>query len=110
MTDPRMRCRQLAWLRSRIRRALKHALRRRDGSACCFCRRRLSFREATFEHVVPHSQGGRATFHNLKLSCSPCNHARGVRPFGEFLAECRRNERLRDSTPPLTPKRESPAP
>ncbi len=35
---------------------------------------------ATFDHVIPHSQGGTAYYTNLKLAHRACNSARNDRP------------------------------
>lgn len=57
----------------------------RAGGACEFCRL-LEFATGTtfhIEHVWPQSQGGQTTIHNLALSCSGCNLAKGVRTNGK---------------------------
>jgi len=110
MSDARTPRPKIPWRIGQARMAVKHALRRRDGSGCCFCRRFLKFSQATFEHVLPRAFGGRNTLSNLRLSCSQCNRERGVRPFGEFLAERRRNQRLQTTSPLLKPNPQLQAP
>jgi len=36
-----------------------------------------------FDHVVPHSRGGRTDFENLIVACAPCNNARNERTLEE---------------------------
>lgn len=51
---------------------------------CCFCRRRLTFTQATIEHVIPLALGGGWEPSNLRVSCSPCNQERGTEEFSAF--------------------------
>ena len=34
---------------------------------------------ATFDHVVPRSQGGATTWENVVIACAPCNRQKGGR-------------------------------
>lgn len=51
----------------------------RDGGRCAYCRRELSLEgepgvpEASLDHFVPRSRGGRGTDANLVLACVRCN-------------------------------------
>jgi len=38
----------------------------------------VSVMEAQYDHVVPHSRGGRNEHGNLVLTCGPCNYGRGA--------------------------------
>lgn len=51
----------------------------RDGGACQYCGRRLRRAEATWDHVVPRSQGGPTTWENVVLACVACNQRKGGR-------------------------------
>ncbi len=51
----------------------------RDGGACQYCGRRLPRSEATYDHVVPRSQGGPTTWENVVIACTPCNQRKGGR-------------------------------
>lgn len=45
---------------------------------CCWCGTRFdSVKAATIEHIVPLARGGSNRDDNLRLSCEPCNKARG---------------------------------
>jgi 5-methylcytosine-specific restriction endonuclease McrA len=59
------------------------------GSAvkpCRYCRRALTFGEATLDHLKPQSKGGGWELSNLALACVACNNARGVIPVADFVA------------------------
>lgn len=46
----------------------------RDGSFnCAYCGRELSLAEATIEHIVPRSRGGRNNLYNMAIACKECN-------------------------------------
>jgi 5-methylcytosine-specific restriction endonuclease McrA len=57
----------------------------RDDFECQYCGRELSSREATLDHVVPRSQGGKTTWENIVCCCPPCNRKKG----GHTPAEAR---------------------
>jgi len=40
---------------------------------CAACRRQLSPRTITYDHIVPRQHGGRTALDNLQPLCSPCN-------------------------------------
>lgn len=44
---------------------------------CWLCEKPLSYGDATFDHILPKTYGGGASWDNLKLACMPCNSARG---------------------------------
>ncbi len=48
----------------------------RDAFACQYCG---SPDELTFDHVIPRSRGGRATWENIVTACAPCNLDKGGR-------------------------------
>ncbi len=49
----------------------------RDKYRCQYCSRRLSEAEATLDHVVPVSQGGRKDWDNIVTCCIDCNRRKG---------------------------------
>lgn len=51
----------------------------RDGSHCQYCGKRYSTSELSLDHVIPRSQGGRATWENLVCACLQCNIRKGGR-------------------------------
>lgn len=51
----------------------------RDHGQCQYCARKLPRSEATYDHVVPRSQGGRTQWENIVIACVPCNQAKGGR-------------------------------
>lgn len=51
----------------------------RDGGTCQYCRKRVSRAEATYDHVLPRSKGGRTGWDNIVISCLKCNQRKGGR-------------------------------
>ena len=45
----------------------------RDNYTCQYCRKQLTTSNATIDHVVPRSKGGRSTFLNTVCACESCN-------------------------------------
>jgi hypothetical protein len=55
---------------------LTNVARRQGGWHCHYCRESLLAAEATLDHVVPRSLGGRDVLRNLVLACACCNAAK----------------------------------
>jgi 5-methylcytosine-specific restriction endonuclease McrA len=51
----------------------------RDGHRCQYCGKRCASSELSFDHVVPRSQGGRASWENIVCACLTCNVRKGGR-------------------------------
>src|SRR5262245_11098113 len=51
----------------------------RDGNRCQYCGRRFATSELSPDHVVPRSQGGQATWHNIVCACLRCDVRKGGR-------------------------------
>lgn len=51
----------------------------RDRGRCQYCARQVPRTEATFDHVVPRSQGGTTRWENIVIACAPCNQRKGGR-------------------------------
>jgi 5-methylcytosine-specific restriction endonuclease McrA len=51
----------------------------RDNFLCQYCAKELTTREATMDHVIPRSQGGRTSWENIVCCCPPCNRRKGGR-------------------------------
>jgi len=49
----------------------------RDRGTCQYCDTRVARHEATYDHVVPRSQGGRTTWTNIVIACVRCNQRKG---------------------------------
>ena len=45
----------------------------RDGCTCQYCNRRIALRDATIDHVIPRSRGGKNHWTNCVASCKSCN-------------------------------------
>lgn len=57
----------------------------RDGGRCVYCHGTLPTSEVTFDHVMPRSRGGDASWENIACACAPCNNRKANRT----PAECR---------------------
>lgn len=51
----------------------------RDEFECQYCGVELTSKEATLDHVVPRSKGGKTTWQNLVVACGVCNRKKGGR-------------------------------
>lgn len=51
----------------------------RDNFTCQYCGCSLSSKEATLDHVVPRSQGGKTSWENIVCACGGCNRKKGGR-------------------------------
>lgn len=49
----------------------------RDGFTCQYCGTRKPVKELTFDHVMPRSRKGPATFENIVAACQSCNLRKG---------------------------------
>jgi len=46
----------------------------RDSHTCQYCGTEVNDDNATLDHVIPSSKGGRSTWLNLSTACKPCNY------------------------------------
>jgi len=51
----------------------------RDGGLCQYCEKEIRLSEATVDHVLPKSKGGRNDWENVTLACTKCNQKKGNR-------------------------------
>jgi len=51
----------------------------RDNGRCQYCRTRITRADATYDHVVPRSQGGKTNWENIVIACVGCNQRKGGR-------------------------------
>ena len=49
----------------------------RDQGRCQYCAHRVTRAAATYDHVLPRSQGGRTSWENVVICCVPCNQQKG---------------------------------
>jgi 5-methylcytosine-specific restriction endonuclease McrA len=57
-----------------------------EGS-CIYCQEPLEYTEATVDHIIPLSRGGRNTFDNIGCACSKCNRNKYDRPAILFMLQ-----------------------
>jgi 5-methylcytosine-specific restriction endonuclease McrA len=51
----------------------------RDKGTCQYCGHKVPRPEATYDHVIPRSQGGQTKWENVAICCIPCNQKKGGR-------------------------------
>lgn len=51
----------------------------RDDFRCQYCLKDLPHKEATLDHVMPRSRGGKTSWNNVVSACGPCNRRKGGR-------------------------------
>jgi len=51
----------------------------RDGFMCQYCGAKKKINELNYDHVVPRTQGGKTTWHNIVSTCYSCNERKGGR-------------------------------
>ena len=51
----------------------------RDSNRCQYCGKKFSTSELSLDHVLPRSQGGKATWENIVCCCVRCNVKKGGR-------------------------------
>lgn len=56
----------------------------RDQYTCQYCGATPADDDLTIDHIIPRSRGGRTTWENVVLACTPCNMKKGSR----LPAEC----------------------
>lgn len=75
--------------KERIPRNIRRMVIERDGQRCVYCDEDLTDKEIHLDHVVPESQGGPTTFHNLQVTCRKCNLQKGILTESEFMNQLR---------------------
>lgn len=61
----------------------RDAIIRRDNSQCQYCTIPLHPKDITIDHVQPKSKGGKNSFYNCVVACSPCNLQKADRTLQE---------------------------
>lgn len=74
----------------------------RDNFQCQYCAKDLSSKEATLDHVIPRSQGGKTAWENIVCCCQVCNRKKGGRTPGEARMALQRKPIRPDWLPVLT--------
>ena len=74
----------------------------RDNFQCQYCGKDLAAREATMDHVIPRTQGGKSEWENIVCACSACNRRKGGRTPSEAHMTLRRKPIRPDWLPVLT--------
>jgi 5-methylcytosine-specific restriction endonuclease McrA len=51
----------------------------RDNHECQYCGKTCTGKDATLDHVLPSSRGGKSTWENIVLACAKCNNKKDDR-------------------------------
>ena len=51
----------------------------RDGGRCSYCGQNIPLAKASYDHIVPKSQGGVTSWNNVAIACLPCNSKKDAR-------------------------------
>lgn len=62
----------------------KRNLWEREKGVCCYCGRKITYQEATIDHVYPKSCGGLSDWINMRIACQPCNSLKDDKTIGEL--------------------------
>ena len=54
----------------------------RDNCQCQYCGTSIDRKEATLDHVLPVSKGGKSTWENCTTACAPCNASKSDKQKG----------------------------
>ena len=76
----------------------KKMLWKRDEGKCQYCSVKVSLSNATIDHVIPRSRGGKETWKNLVIACSKCNSKKG----NNLTHECGMIPLVKPKTPKLS--------
>jgi len=72
-----------------LRRAIKKNLRKQleQGKliTCQYCKKNITLKEFTLDHVIAKSKGGKNKKSNLIIACKNCNERKGNKSLEEFL-------------------------
>lgn len=74
----------------------------RDDFQCQYCAKPLTSKEATLDHVIPRSQGGKTCWENIVCCCSVCNRKKGGRTPAEARMSVLKKPTRPDWLPVLT--------
>ena len=59
-------------------RPTRHNIFKRDNNTCAYCGLKFMQKDLTVEHIIPRSQGGNNSWHNLITACATCNNKKGA--------------------------------
>ncbi len=77
------------------RQLVKQQLLLLQKNRCAYCRKKLSVRRGTLDHLTPKSRGGRSTKENLVVACRTCNIAKGNLLLSEWVENIQNVIRLK---------------
>lgn len=66
----------------------------RDNHECQYCGTKVSSAEATLDHIVPKSKGGKNDFLNLVVCCQKCNHKKGNKLLSQTKMKLRKRPKI----------------
>lgn len=73
----------LGW--TEFRRKHFNEIYKRDFGQCCYCRKNLSKKQATLDHILSPLRGGKNTLANICLACAWCNSDKSMLTDEEYF-------------------------
>jgi 5-methylcytosine-specific restriction endonuclease McrA len=86
MADKQHRRRAILAAAPQVERVDRKVIIKRDKQTCYMCRRKLTLRDVTLDHVIPLSRGGSHIASNLRVACGHCNFAKHNRLLAELAS------------------------
>lgn len=77
----------------------KQFISENKNARCIYCEKKLTYSNATTDHIIPISEGGNNSQVNLMVCCFDCNNERGSMPFFQYLKI--KNSKYKDSKRPF---------
>ena len=68
----------------------KRAVLERDRYECQYCGKKLTYRTATIDHVLPRALGGETNFFNTVAACHKCNNRKADKPLSQTPLKLKR--------------------
>lgn len=76
--------------RKQYSKGTRELIYKQAGGCCQLCGRKITYEQATLDHIIPLVMGGMDSVENLQLSCNQCNQLKGnilPEPFFDRITE-----------------------
>lgn len=69
---------------------------------CYYCGAKITYKQATVDHVVARARGGTDQRQNLKIACKPCNQRKGSKALVKFVRQIGKTDYIRVTAKPVS--------